>query len=105
MYQFLYLFGPGVLAWLAGAVYSHFEEKNMKSIFMEVARVIGYALLDMTVVLIICKPFGRVQFVILADGMLTVNYGVSALLVAVAVAVVIGICGAVIEKHCRRAME
>ena len=102
MYQFLYLIGPGVLAWLSGAVYGHFAEqteKSIKSIFMEAAKIVAYALLDVTAVTVVCKPLGRVQFAVLTDGTLTVHYGVSALLLAVLAAVVIGVSGAVIERR------
>ena len=88
-------------AWFYMALYrkTYFVEQTEKSIFMEAAKIVTYALLDVTAVTVVCKPLGRVQFAVLTDGTLTVHYGVSALLLAVLAAVVIGVSGAVIERR------
>lgn len=101
MYQFLYLFGPGVLAWIVegqrGGMAEEASEKN--GIFVIAAKVIAYSMLDLAVTASVCKPFGRMQFVTLADGTLTVQYGASALAVAAAAAIIIGMCTAVLKKR------
>ncbi len=100
MYQFLYLFGPGVATWLTGRLCSGPGQQVEGSIFLEAARVIAYALLDAAVVTAVCKPLGRVQFIVLADGSLTVYYGATALITAAVVAVAAGAAVAVAGK-CR----
>lgn len=102
MYQFLYLFGPGVAAWLIGRLCFGCREEAERSIFLGVARVIAYALLDAAIVTAVCKPMGRIQFVVLADGSLTVHYGASALITAAVVAVVIGVFIAALENRYSR---
>lgn len=102
MYQFLYLFGPGVASWLVGGLCAGFSGED-RGIFLTVARVITYALVDTAIVTVICKPLGRVQFVVLQDGSITIHYGAFALAVATVVAIVAGTAIAAIENRYHRA--
>ncbi len=70
-----------------------------EGILLAAAKVIAFSMLDLTAVAVILKPFGRMQFVVLPDGTLTVHYGVSALAVATAAAVVTGMCAAAVKKR------
>lgn len=102
MYQFIYLVGPGVASWLVGEIYSGFRNEadaGSFRVFLTVARVIAYALVNVAIVSVICKPLGKVQFVVLQDGSITVHYGASALMVAVAVAIVTGVVMTVMEHR------
>lgn len=92
MFQFLCLYGPGVLAWVTEELYAKKEEEEKgKGILLAVAEMIAYSLADMAVVTTVCRPLGRVQFVTAPDGTFAVQYGASALLLAVFVSVVLGI--------------
>ncbi len=101
MYQFLYLFAPGVLSWLVSmrGRQADGEQMEKEGILLAAAKVIAFSMLDLTAVAVILKPFGRMQFVVLPDGTLTVDYGVSALAVATAAAVVTGMCAAAVKKR------
>lgn len=98
MYQFLCLFGPGVLAWLSGGLYAGLRKEAEKGILVAAAKGIAYAFINVTMVTSVCKPFERIQFITLPDGTQTVYYGATALVVAVVTAVVTGLAGAVLEK-------
>ena len=101
MYQFLYLFAPGVLSWLVSMRdrQADGEQMEKEGILLAAAKVIAFSMLDLTAVAVILKPFGRMQYVVLPDGTLTVHYGVSALAVATAAAVVTGLCAAAVKKR------
>ena len=101
MYQFLYLFAAGVLSWLVSMRdrQADGEQMEKEGILLAAAKVIAFSMLDLTAVAVILKPFGRMQFVVLPDGTLTVHYGVSALAVATAAAVVTGLCAAAVKKR------
>lgn len=100
MYQFLCLFAPGMLAWLVSLRYARTDAEQVKKegVLLAAAKVAAYAMADLTVVAAVLHPLGRMQFVVLPDGTMTVQYGVSALVVAVAAGVGIGVCAAVVEK-------
>ena len=101
MYQFLYLFAPGVLSWLVSMRdrQADGEQMEKEGILLAAAKVIAFSMLDLTAVAVILKPFGRMQFVVLPDGTLPVHSGVSALAVATAAAVVTGLCAAAVKKR------
>ncbi len=101
MYEFLCLFGPGVLSWLVSVRFCGQGEEKMAEggILLAAARVISYALIDLTAVAAVCRPFGRIQFAVMPDGAFTVHYGVSALAAASVLAIVTGLCAAVASAY------
>lgn len=96
MYQFLCLFGPAVLTWrlrekILNSDKNKEQDGKVKIILSAAAEIISYALINMAVVLLILKPLGRVQLVILADGRLDIQYGITSILASICVAVVLGV--------------
>lgn len=105
MFQFLYLFGPGVLTRLVYVRYKQHKTKRLekekdKNYLDIVIEIISHSLVNMALTLAILKPFGRVQLVVLADGRMDVHYGVSAILVSIFLAVIIGMILSISEKKC-----
>ncbi|MDE7312510.1 MAG: hypothetical protein K2N87_12955 [Eubacterium sp.] len=101
MYQFLCLFGPGVLSWLIDVQCTGMGEEKVEKdgVLLAAAKAIAYSLLDLAATAVVCRPFGRMQFAVLPDGTLTVHYGASALAVAAGIAVVLGLCAAFLKKR------
>ena len=92
MYQFLYLFGPGALTWLVKNAGRQEEGKEQNgSRFQSVLEILVYALVNAAAMVLLLKPGGRVQLAVLANGMLDLQYGGTALVVSVVFAVFLGI--------------
>lgn len=89
MFQFLCLFGPGVLAWL---VKSHCCQKEQDSqLIVVLAEMVSYSLVTLAAVMSVLKPLGRIHLVLLSNGQLDVQYGASAILASVCFALVLGL--------------
>ncbi len=92
MYQFLYLFGPGTLTWLVKhAGRQDMEKDKDRNCFQAVLEILVYALVNAAAMVLLLKPGGRVQLTVLANGMLDLQYGATALIVSVAFAAFLGI--------------
>ncbi len=92
MYQFMCILGPGVLTWLLRREVKSGEVHVKKSdIFIDIAKIISYALINMSVIVMFLKPLGRVQLVTLSNGMLEVHYGSAALFAATCLALALGV--------------
>lgn len=102
MFHFLYLFGPGVLSWVVNKI-SNGKEDDEKDVFLAIAQIIAYALVNVTVVVSVLKPIGKIRMVNLADGTLDLQYGGMALLASVVFAVLIGWGGAKALKIFKKA--
>lgn len=90
MYQFLCFVGPGAVVWLVGS--QHKEERAGQSgaCFLEVFKVIAYAFVDMAVTVGLLRPFGRIAFSVMEDGVTGLQYGATGIMVSMAVAVLLG---------------
>ncbi len=90
MYQFLCLLGPAVITWLLRKKYSKQKQEGREALLTAVAEIISYAFIQMAVILLVCKPLGRVQLVILSDGSLDIQYGSTAVFMSVCLSAVLG---------------
>lgn len=94
MFSFLYLFGPGMIGWLVRRYFSDKEGRGTGHFLWQVCEILAYAMIVMALTTAILEPSGGVSVAVLANGMLTVQYGSRALALAVALAAALGVLGA-----------
>ncbi len=95
IFEFLCLAGPGALSFVVCQSLLH--RKGIKrSAKLSILEAIAYAVLNMAIVVMLLKPIDRVQLRIAENGMLVLYYGSTALLLAVVLAIGLGVAGAML---------
>ncbi len=92
MLRFLYLFGPGAVAWLVQKWFSSDEENSSR--LSPLLEVLAYTVLITEVTVVSLLPLDRVKLATAKDGGLIVNYGTTALALSMLLALFLGIVGA-----------
>lgn len=103
MFMFLCTFGPGALTFL---ISEKCAGKNKEYSWINVViELIAYTAMNAAVVISLLKPFKKVEMIIMADGNVTVRYGITAFLCAFIISVISGIVIAGIKKKLEIKMQ
>lgn len=102
MFQFLFIFGPAAITYLVAEKCSKKKASGWRTSFIE---LLCYGFLDAVITIGVLYPLGKVKMIALPDGVNTVQYGYTALIFSVPVAVVCGIAAAVYKKKVQMHIE
>lgn len=81
MYQFVYLFAPGMLAWMTKK--HRGNKEHDEKCFISVIQIIVYSFVNMVAVVAVLKPLGCIKFAVLGNGSLDIQYGATGLVLSV----------------------
>lgn len=95
MFSFLYLFGPAAITYFTVRKCTKEEPTNWYTALIE---LIAEAILDAAVMILLLLSSGKVEIIILQDGMKHLQYGGTAILLSIPVAVICGILIAAVKK-------
>lgn len=95
MFQFLYLFGPAAITYFTVRKCTKEAPQNWYTALIE---LISYAMVNAAVMVLFLLSSGKVEIVILQNGMKHLQYGGTAFLLVIPVAVIVGILISVIRK-------
>jgi len=96
MFQFLYIFGPAAITFLAVRKLS---EKPAPDLVTGIAEFIAYAVLDAALTTLLLYPFGRVELVFNSQDIRDIRYGITAFFLSLILAVIVGIAITAIDKR------
>lgn len=102
MFQFLFIFGPAAVTYLVAQKCS---KKKAPDWYTAVIELICYGFLDAIVTIGILFPLGKVKMIAIAEGTNTVQYGYTAFVFSLPIAVLCGVAAAVYKKKVEMHIE
>lgn len=102
MFQFLYIVGPAAITYL---VIHHILNKDTVPYFIGVLELISYAALDAAATTVFLLPFKKVVISKTASGVKDIQYGGTAFIFSIVVAVIIGIFISTVKKYMSFSIE
>lgn len=95
MFQYLYILGPAAITYFTVCKCTKKEAANWYTAFME---LIAYATVNVAVMILFLLSSGKVEIIIMENGVKHLQYGGTAFLLSIPVAVICGIVVAAVKK-------
>ena len=95
MFQFLYIFGPAAITYFVVRKCIRKAPANWYEAFFE---LLAYAMLNAVILTLFLLPFGKVEIILMANGVKTLQYGGTAFLLTFPIAVISGVVISIIRK-------
>lgn len=96
MFQFLFVFGPAAITYMTAEKLSGSAPDNWYSALI---RLICCAELDTVITTLCLLPFGRVELIMMTNGVKNIQYGGTAFIFSLIVGVLCGLVIAVLKKN------
>lgn len=98
MFQFLFIFGPAAITYTIAAKLSGSSPDNWYSALIS---LICCAELDAVITSVCLLPFGRVEIIMMTNGVKNIQYGGTAFIFSLIVGVLCGLVIAALKKNAR----
>lgn len=96
MFQFLFIFGPASITYL---LIHRIFNKDTVPYLNGLIELVCYAALNAVITTVALLPFERVEIVLMPNGIKNIQYGGSAFVFSMIVAVITGVVMSIIKKH------
>lgn len=97
MFQLLCVFGPASVTY---SLVRRILSRDTVSFFDGLIEFVCYATLDSVITMVVLIGFGRLEFLIMPNGIRNFQYiGIASLVFAIIVAVIVGVAISIVKKH------
>lgn len=88
MMQLIYLFGPAAITYL---IIDKCSKERKDLWYMAAIKICSYALVDLAVIVLLLTPFDKVKTVYSEAGILSIQYGFTAVILSVPISIIVGL--------------